>query len=43
MAKAVQAAGVRYALKLKGNNGPLHACAVNAFEKADEAGKSGSI
>jgi predicted transposase YbfD/YdcC len=42
MAKAVRAAGAHYALKLKGNNGPLHACAVNAFEKADEAGKSAS-
>jgi len=42
MAKAVRTAGAHYALKLKGNNGPLHACAVKAFEKADEAGKSAS-
>jgi predicted transposase YbfD/YdcC len=42
MAKAVRAAGAHYALKLKGNNGPLYACAVKAFEKADEAGKGAS-
>jgi predicted transposase YbfD/YdcC len=42
MAKAVRAAGAHYALKLKGNNGPLYACAAKAFEKADEAGKGAS-
>ena len=40
MAKAVLSAGAHYALKLKGNNGPLHACAVKAFEKADRRGKA---
>ncbi len=39
MAKAVRARGAHYALKLKGNNGPLYACAAEAFEKADAAGK----
>jgi len=39
MAAAVQAAGAHYAFKLKGNNGPLYACAIKAFEKADRAGK----
>jgi predicted transposase YbfD/YdcC len=34
MAEAVLAAGAHYALKLKGNNGPLYACAIKAFEKA---------
>jgi predicted transposase YbfD/YdcC len=42
MAEAVLAAGAHYALKLKGNNGPLHACAAKAFEKADRAGKGAS-
>ena len=42
MAKAVRAAGAHYALKLKGNNGPLHACAVKAFEMADASGKGAS-
>jgi predicted transposase YbfD/YdcC len=42
MAKAVLAAGAHYALKLKGNNGPLYACAAEAFEKADRAGKGAS-
>ena len=27
-----------FALKLKGNNGPLHACAAKAFEQADARG-----
>ena len=39
MAEAVQAAGAHYALRLKGNNGPLYACAAEAFEKADGADK----
>jgi predicted transposase YbfD/YdcC len=34
MAEAVLEAGAHYALKLKGNNGPLYACAIKAFEKA---------
>ena len=34
MAKAVRARGGHYALKLKGNNGPLYACAAAAFEEA---------
>jgi len=38
MADAVRAAGSHYALKLKGNNGPLHACAVRAFALADASG-----
>jgi len=42
MAKAILERGAHYALKLKGNNGPLYACAVKAFEKADEAGKGAS-
>jgi len=42
MAKAVRAAGAHYALKLKGNNGPLHACAVKAFDEADGRGKDAS-
>ncbi len=42
MAEAVLAAGAHYALKLKGNNGPLYACAAEAFEKADRAGKGAS-
>jgi predicted transposase YbfD/YdcC len=39
MALAVRATGAHYALKLKGNNGPLYACAVNAFALADASGK----
>lgn len=39
MAAAILAAGAHYALKLKGNNGPLHACAVAAFEAAGKRGK----
>jgi hypothetical protein len=42
MAQAVLAARAHYALKLKGNNGPLYACAVKTFEKADETGKGAS-
>lgn len=38
MAEGVRAAGAHYALKLKGNNGPLHACAVEAFARADARG-----
>jgi predicted transposase YbfD/YdcC len=38
MAEGVRAQGGHYALKLKGNNGPLHARAVAAFEKADARG-----
>ena len=38
MAQAIRAAGAHYALKLKGNNGPLRACAVKAFEQADADG-----
>jgi len=38
MAAAVGAAGAHYALKLKRNNGPLHACAVRAFALADASG-----
>lgn len=38
MAEGVRAAGAHYALKLKGNNGPLHACAVAAFARADARG-----
>jgi predicted transposase YbfD/YdcC len=39
MAKAILAAGGDYALKLKGNNSPLYACAAEAFEKAERCGK----
>jgi predicted transposase YbfD/YdcC len=35
MAEAVRAQGGHYALKLKGNNGPLYACAATAFAQAD--------
>ena len=35
MAEAVRARGGHYALKLKGNNGPLYACAARAFAQAD--------
>ena len=38
MAQGVRATGAHYALKLKGNNGPLHACAVRAFALADASG-----
>ena len=38
MAEGVRAAGAHYALKLKRNNGPLHACAVRAFALADASG-----
>ena len=38
MAQAIQAAGADYALGLKGNHGPLHAAAVEAFNKADAKG-----
>lgn len=38
MAEGVRAAGGHYALKLKGNNGPLHACAIRAFAQADATG-----
>ncbi len=40
MAQAIRSAGGHYALKLKGNNGPLHACAIKAFENADKLGKA---
>lgn len=48
MAAAVRARKGHYALRLKGNNGPLHACALAAFAKADEkadakAGKPGGL
>lgn len=35
MAGEIRAAGGHYALKLKGNNGPLFACAISAFALAD--------
>lgn len=38
MAEGVRATGAHYAIKLKGNNGPLHACAVEAFAQADARG-----
>ena len=38
MAQAVLAAGADYALGLKGNHGPLHAAAVEAFSAADSKG-----
>ena len=38
MAAGVRAAGAHYALKLKGNPGPLLACAVRAFAAADAGG-----
>jgi predicted transposase YbfD/YdcC len=38
MAAEVRAAGAHYALKLKGNNGPLFACAISAFTLADATG-----
>jgi predicted transposase YbfD/YdcC len=39
MAEAVRATGAHYALGLKGNHGPLHRAAVEAFAKADATGK----
>jgi len=39
MAAAVRAAGAHYALGLKGNHGPLHRAAVDAFARADAGGK----
>jgi predicted transposase YbfD/YdcC len=39
MAETARRAGAHYALKLKGNNGPLHDCAIQAFEQADTSGK----
>jgi len=39
IAEAVRAAGAHYALGLKGNHGPLHRAAVEAFERADATGK----
>jgi predicted transposase YbfD/YdcC len=38
MAEAVRATGAHYALRLKGNHGPLHDCAVRAFAQADSEG-----
>jgi predicted transposase YbfD/YdcC len=38
MAEGVRATGAHYALKLKGNNGPLFECARRAFARADQAG-----
>ena len=38
MAQATLDQGGHYALKLKGNNGPLQACAIKAFEQADAEG-----
>ena len=38
MAEAIRVQGGHYALKLKANNGPLHACAAKAFEQADAHG-----
>ena len=44
MAQAVRARKGHYALRLKGNNGPLHACALAAFAKADaRAAKLGGL
>jgi predicted transposase YbfD/YdcC len=39
MAAEVRATGAHYALKLKGNNAPLFACAQAAFATADAGGK----
>jgi predicted transposase YbfD/YdcC len=39
MAAAVRAAGAHYALGLKGNHGPLHRAATDAFARADATGK----
>jgi predicted transposase YbfD/YdcC len=38
MAAAVRATGAHYALRLKRNHAPLHACAVQAFAQADARG-----
>lgn len=38
MARGIRERGGHYALKLKGNNGPLHAAAIAAFAKADATG-----
>lgn len=38
MAETVRATGAHYAIKLKGNNAPLHACAIEAFAAADAGG-----
>jgi len=38
MAESVRAAGAHYALKLKANNGPLFAGALQAFAQADASG-----
>ncbi len=38
MAEAVRARKAHYALRLKGNHGPLYDCAVRAFAQADSAG-----
>ena len=38
MAEGVRAAGAHCALKLKANNGPLFACALQAFAQADASG-----
>jgi len=42
MAATLREGGAHYALKLKGNNGPLHTCAVAAFAKADKRGNVAS-
>ena len=39
MASQIRAQGGHYALKLKGNHGPLFACALKAFAEADAKGK----
>jgi predicted transposase YbfD/YdcC len=39
MTESIRKAGAHYAIKLKGNNGPLHDCAVQAFARADASGK----
>ena len=38
MAQGVRAQDGHYAFRLKGNNGPLYACATKAFEQADAQG-----
>ena len=40
MASQIRAQGGHYALKLKGNHGPLFACALKAFAEADALGES---
>lgn len=42
MAEAILERGGHYALKLKGNNGPLQACAIGAFQQADAEGGADS-